>query len=134
MPKKYNELYRKYGNLNVLLEELYINALDRLLKSRENPKLVVVDKFSRTLEKRLKEKFPGIKFKVVPRAEEEPVVAAAAVVAKAVRLEKMKELEEKFGVKLKEGNLYNREILKDIHPEKRVFLIKEHFKVKGEKK
>jgi ribonuclease HIII len=134
MPKEYNELYRRYGNLNVLLEELYVKALERLLKKREKPKLVVVDKFSSTLEERLKNEFPQVKFKVVPRAEEEPAVAAAALVAKGVRLEKLKELEEKFGIKLKEGSMSNRELLMKLPKEKRPFLIKEHFKVKGEEK
>jgi ribonuclease HIII len=131
MPKVYNELYGRFKNVNRLLEAVYIEVLEGLIK-KYSPKKVVVDKFSNEIEEKLKRKFPGIDFEVIPKAEKDIVVAAASIVAKAERLKAMEFLSRKIGIKLPEGNLDNEKILKLIPPEKGKYFLKLHFSVRGE--
>lgn len=132
MPKAYNRLYSKFKNLNLLLDYVYGELLKDFYK-KFNFKKVVVDKYSNTLETKLKKFFPpDIDIVVVNRAEDDPVVAAASIVARAERLRRMKSLEKKFGISLPKGN--NPEEIKkflDSVPEKLLpELVKLHFKMK----
>ena len=131
MPETYNRLYKTYGNVNRMLEDTYKDVIGKLLK-KYRVKQVTVDKFSEKIENILKESFPEIEFKVVPKAEVDPVVAAASIVAKVERLKKMEELSKLLGFPLPEGNEKNKEILKKIPPKLRYKFVKEHFKVNGE--
>ncbi|WP_456457197.1 ribonuclease HIII [Thermovibrio sp.] len=131
MPKEYNRLYGKFKNQNRLMEEIYLRLLKEIyekLKFKE----VIIDKFSRKLEEKLKEKLPKVEVKVIEKGEEEPVVAAAAVVAKAERLKRLKELSEKLGTEVKEGNSSNSEVIKALKGKDREEFVKLHFKVGGE--
>ncbi|WP_457681590.1 ribonuclease HIII [Thermovibrio sp.] len=130
-PEKYNELYRKYKNQNRILEEVYLEALKELLRKLK-AKEVVVDKFSYNLKPLLEKEFPEVKFKVITKGEDEPAVAAAAIMAKAVRLKALEKLSKKLGFPVKEGNLSNRELLSKIPENLRYKFVKEHFNVKGE--
>ncbi|TCK06329.1 ribonuclease HIII [Phorcysia thermohydrogeniphila] len=131
MPENYNRLYKKYGNVNRMLEDIYKEVIGKLLE-KYKVKRVIVDKFSERIENILKENFPNVEFKVVPKAESDPVVAAASIVAKAERLRKMEDLSKLLGFPLPEGNKENRELLSKIPPELRYKFVKEHFKVNGE--
>ncbi len=133
MPENYNTLYAKIGNLNLLMEEVYLELIKTLI-DKFQPKEVIVDKFSRTFEGKLKRSFPLIEFKVVEKAESDPVVAAASIVAKAERLKRLKEMEKEIGLKISEGNRNLKELLKKVPPEKRNKFFKEHFSVNGEEK
>ncbi|MEO2069456.1 MAG: ribonuclease HIII [Desulfurobacteriaceae bacterium] len=132
MPKAYNELYEKFKNVNRLLEAVYMEVLEELIK-KYSPKKVVVDKFSNEIEEKLKRKFSGIDFEVIPKAEKDIVVAAASIVAKAERLKAMDILSKKLGIKLPEGNINNEKVFKLIPPRKRKYFLKLHFLVRGEK-
>jgi len=131
MPESYNRFYKNYGNVNRMLEDIYKELIGELLK-KYRAKRVIVDKFSERVEKVLKESFPKVELVVVPKAEIDPVVAAASVVAKAERLKKMEELSKLIGFTLPEGNENNRELLKKIPPKLRYKFVKEHFKVNGD--
>jgi len=131
MPQEYNRLYKKFKNQNRLLESVYLELLEKLLEKKGAPKRVVVDRFSQKIEKILKDKFPEIEFEVRTKGEEEPAVAAAAIVAKAERLKRLKELSGELGFEVKEGNAENRELLKKIPGEKLHKFVKEHFCIKG---
>ena len=128
MPEEYNRLYRKYRNQNRLLEEVYLEVLKELLK-KHSAKVVVIDKFSKSIGERLKEEFPEVEIVAIPKGEDEPVVAAASIVAKAERLKKLRKMSQELGRKVKEGNLENRELLKEIPKEIRYRFVKEHFNV-----
>ena len=130
MPEEYNRLYENFKNQNRLMEEVYLEVLEKLFKKKGFPKKVVIDKFSPKVEEVLKENFPQVEFEVKTKGEEEPVVAAAAVVAKAERLKRLAELSKELGFKVKEGNAENRELLRRIPREKLHKFIKEHFSVK----
>ncbi len=127
-PEKYNKLYGEFKNQNRLLEEVYLSVLRELVK-RYGAKVIVVDKFSRRIEERLKEEFPEVEVIAKEKGEDEPIVAAAAVVAKAVRLKELRELSKELGREIEEGNLKARELLREVPKEKRYRFVKEHFKV-----
>lgn len=131
MPKEYNKLYGEFKNQNRLMEEIYLRLLKEIYE-RFKFKEVIVDKFSRKLEEKLKDQFPKVEVKVIEKGEEEPVVAAAAVVAKAERLKRLKELSKKLGIDVREGNSSNSEIIKALKGKEKGEFIKLHFKVGGE--
>ena len=131
MPESYNRLYKSYGNVNRMLEDIYKELIGELLK-KYRTKRVIVDKFSERVERILRESFPNVELVVVPKAEIDPVVAAASVVAKAERSKKMEELSNLIGFTLPEGNENNGELLKKIPPKLRYKFVKEHFKVNGD--
>jgi ribonuclease HIII len=102
---KYNELMAKpRANLNRLLAWQHARALEAALKKRSVPR-GLLDQFSR---QRLVDGY----FKEVPesfvldmrtRAESDPVVAAASVVARAEYVRKLKELSDQAGEELLKG-------------------------------
>ena len=131
-PEAYNKLYKKYNNLNKMLDDLYLELLEKSIK-RFRPKKVIVDKFSSTLEPKLKEAFgDGVQVVVVPNAEVDPVVAAASIVAKAERIRVMKELEDRYGLKLPKGNLGLKEAVSRIPKRTLGKVAKLHFRVSNE--
>ena len=133
MPSQYNRLYEKYRNLNRLLEAIYVEILEKLIE-KYHPEKVIVDKFSSKLEEILEDRFKGIQFEIVPKAERDPVVAAASIVAKAERLKAMDKLKKELGVELPEGNLDNQKILQLIPSEFRHKFVKMHFKTDRSKR
>ncbi len=105
MPK-YNELMAKpRANLNNLLAWMHATALAKALTERP-VKTGLLDQFT---EKPLVQKElirMGVKdfeLKMRTKAESDPVVAAASVVARAEYVRRMHALSEKFGAKLQKG-------------------------------
>ncbi len=131
MPKEYNRLYCKFKNQNQLMEEVYLKLV-KAIYEKFNFKKAVIDRFSRGLEEKLKKELPKVDIVVIEKGEEEPVVAAAAIVAKAERLKKIKELSKRLGVEVKEGNTSNPKIIKALKGKDKEEFIKLHFKVGGE--
>ncbi|ADU96912.1 ribonuclease HIII [Thermovibrio ammonificans] len=132
IPEKYNRAYSKFKNINRLLEAVYREIVSDLCE-KFSPKVVVVDKFSNRAEEVLKDVVKGARLEVRPKAEDDLAVAAASIVAKAVRLKTMKELEKRFKVKLPEGNTGLAELLKKTPKELHEKLFKLHFSVGGKK-
>jgi ribonuclease HIII len=105
MPK-YNELMSKPGaNLNRLLAWQHATALSQALTNRWVPR-GLLDQFTEQplVQRELTRK--GVKnFDLAMRtkAEEDPVVAAASVVARAEFVRQMRGLSERFGDKLQKG-------------------------------
>jgi len=103
MPK-YNELYGKFGeNLNKLLAWLHGRALLDALELRQ-PKWGLLDQFSKQplVQKYVKD--PSFDLQMRTKAEEDPVVAAASIIARATWLEQMKKLEELAGCSIPKGS------------------------------
>ena len=81
-PKKYNELYPKFGNLNVMLNWAHSKAIEEVYKSITFPK-VITDKF-------MKKKFnapvkllnQGVEFLQFTKGERYTAVAAASILAR----------------------------------------------------
>lgn len=99
--EKYNELYAKFGNLNELLAWYHSKSLLNALKKRhvENG---LLDQFSK---RRLVQKYIKDDFKLDQRvrAEDDPVVAAASIIARAEYLRQMKKLSLEAGMQLSRG-------------------------------
>ena len=103
--EKYNQLYGKFGeNLNKLLAWYHGKAINEALKVRSVP-WGVLDQFSKQklVDPYVKKENP--KFKLISRtkAESDPVVAAASVVARATYVREMKVLSEQCEIELIKG-------------------------------
>ncbi len=131
MPEEYNRLYAKIGNLNKLLDTVYCELLESILK-KYSVKKVIVDKYGPSLEKKLRKFIPdNIEIVVVEKAESDPVVAAASIIARGERLKKMDFLESRYGLTLPRGNKPEeiRDFLNVVPSELLPKLVKLHFKM-----
>jgi len=101
---KYNELYGKFGdNLNKLLAWLHGRALKDALELRK-PAWGLLDQFSKQPLVQKYVEGTGFDLQMRTKAEEDPVVAAASVIARATWLEQMKKLEELAGCAIPKGS------------------------------
>ena len=103
MPK-YNELYNKFDrNLNKLLAWYHGKSLLQALDERAAP-WGLLDQFTKQklVDAYVKDRKD---FKLISRtkAESDPVVAAASIIARAVYVREMKRLSEQFGEPLLKG-------------------------------
>lgn len=105
MPEYNRVMARPYASLNRLLAEHHADALDAALKRKWVPR-GLLDQFSkeplvqRVLKKKGLERF---KLDMRTKAEEDPVVAAASIVARAEFVRVMRDLSRHFGDKLQKG-------------------------------
>ena len=105
MPK-YNEIMaRPRANLNSLLAWQHATALEQALLAKRVP-WGLLDQFTEQplVQRELaKKKIEGFELRMRTKAEEDPVVAAASVVARAEFVRQMHALSKKFGAKLQKG-------------------------------
>lgn len=105
MPK-YNELMaRPRANLNSLLAWQHATALQQALLVKRVP-WGLLDQFTKQplVQRELaKKKVENFELRMRTKAEEDPVVAAASVVARAEFVRQMHLLSKKFGAKLQKG-------------------------------
>jgi ribonuclease HIII len=103
-PKKYNELYEKFANLNKLLAWAHAKALENLLE-RTDAKIAISDKFGNeeVLQSALQKGGRSIELIQLPKAEEYKAVAAASVLARGRFLYWLKKNSEKIGVQIPPG-------------------------------
>ncbi|HTQ32151.1 MAG TPA: ribonuclease HIII [Opitutaceae bacterium] len=103
---KYNELMlRPHANLNRLLAWQHATALAQALDQKWVPR-GLLDQFSETplVQAELKKKnVKNFDLAMRTKAEEDPVVAAASVVARAEYVRAMKQLSQRFGEPLQKG-------------------------------
>ena len=104
-PERYNELHAKMGNLNHLLAWGHARVIENLLEEVPDCRQVISDQFgdARVLEQALLERGRGIALTQHPRAESDPVVAAASLVARAEFLARLDQLSTRFGMPLPKG-------------------------------
>jgi ribonuclease HIII len=102
--RKYNELYKKFGSLNRLLAWMHARALEEALQSRPVP-WALLDQFTEDplVQKNLRNVPAGFELRMRTKAESDPVVAAASIVARAEFVRQMNELSERAGEKLLKG-------------------------------
>jgi ribonuclease HIII len=101
---KYNELYGKFGNnLNKLLAWLHGRALNDALELRK-PEWGLLDQFTKQPLVQKYVEGTGFDLQMRTKAEEDPVVAAASVIARATWLDQMKKLEELAGRSIPKGS------------------------------
>jgi ribonuclease HIII len=102
--EKYNELYGKFGrNLNKLLAWFHGKSLNAALDERAAP-WGLLDQFTKQklVDAYVKER-DGFRLESRTKAESDPVVAAASIVARAVYVREMKRLSDAFGETLVKG-------------------------------
>jgi ribonuclease HIII len=136
-PEKYNQLYERLRNLNRLLAWGHARAIENILLEK-NVRLAVTDQFGDkafVLEALMRK---GKKIELVqkPKAEEDPAVAAASLLARAEFLKRLFFLSKDVGVDLPKGasTLVEEAAVKLIHKHGTEALqrtAKVHFKMTG---
>lgn len=103
-PERYNTLYRQFGNLNTLLGWGHATAIAELMEKTGCEK-VIIDQFAneRVVEKALQKKGVAPDLTQRHRGEDDLVVAAASVLARAAFLKEMERLGKAFGTELPKG-------------------------------
>ncbi len=137
-PLKYNELHARFKNLNRLLGWAHAAALGDLAQ-KTGCKKALLDQFAEkhVMEKALLQKKIEVELQQKVRGEEDLVVAAASILARAAFLDGMKALSDEYGIEIPKGASgkvkeaahkliakYGREILGKV--------AKTHFKTTGE--
>jgi ribonuclease HIII len=103
-PKKYNELYAKFGNLNTLLAWAHKTAILDLVK-RTGCKKVLLDKFAdeRVMDRAFGAARTDLDFTMRTKAESEPAVAAASILARDAFVRGLRRLSKQIGFDLPLG-------------------------------
>ncbi len=103
-PEKYNELYAKLRNLNRLLAWAHARAIENILE-RVPAGRAVTDQFGdeRFVKNALLKRGREIDLVQMPRAEEDPAVAAASILARAEFLARLGDLSREAGMELPKG-------------------------------
>ncbi len=103
-PEKYNELWAKLRNLNRLLAWGHARAIENVLERVPAGK-AVTDQFGdeRFVRNALLQKGREIELVQMPRAEEDPAVAAASILARAEFLTRLHYLSKEVGIELPKG-------------------------------
>ena len=106
-PAKYNQLHEQMRNVNLMLAWAHARVIEDLLP-RVDCDLVVSDQFGDEsyLRESLMREGRKVRLVQVPRAEADPVVAAASVVARSVFLEMLRSLSRRVGVDLPKGAVH----------------------------
>src|SRR2546425_6958793 len=104
-PERYNALYATMRNLNRLLAWAHARVIENLLERVPTCREAISDQFgdARVLERALLERGRRIKLVQRPRAESDPAVAAASLLARAEFLARLKALEDRLGMPLPKG-------------------------------
>ena len=103
-PKKYNELYAQFQNLNRLLAWGHATVIEQLA-ARTQCQKAVIDQFAdeHVVLTAIKRKRLDIELEQRHRAEEDLVVAAASILARMAFVEGIQQLGAEFGVELPKG-------------------------------
>ncbi|MBS0633953.1 MAG: ribonuclease HIII [Verrucomicrobia bacterium] len=103
-PSKYNEMYGNFGNLNSLLAWGHATAIEKL-SERSHCTNAIIDKFAHefVVERALARKKLKINLTQRTKGEQDPVVAAASILARAAFVEGIKKLSEEAGFELPKG-------------------------------
>ena len=104
MPK-YNELYHKFdSNVNKLLAWFHARACMDALAEKQVP-WGLLDQFSKQplVQNQIKGKVGDFDLQMRTKAESDPVVAAASIIARSVYVNQMEKLSEQAGIQLPKG-------------------------------
>lgn len=96
-PTRYNELYERFGNLNLLLGWGHATVIETLIE-KTNCSNIIIDKFAAefVVESALRKKKKRATLTQKTQGEEDPVVAAASILARAAFVEALQLLEKKY--------------------------------------
>lgn len=137
-PKKYNELYASFKNLNQLLGWGHATAIAELV-AKTGCNEAIIDQFAgeHVVKNALKQKKLNVSLTQRHRAEADPVVAAASILARAAFLEGMERLSKQFELEIPKGASsqvvrIGKQLVRKFGPEILEQAAKLHFKTKGE--
>lgn len=104
-PERYNALYEKFGNLNRLLAWGHAKVIEVLLERVPDCPRAVSDQFANpaVLQRALQEKGRGIELVQRTKAESDPVVAAASILARERFVKWLRDTGETLGIPLPKG-------------------------------
>ena len=103
-PERYNELYEKFGNLNLLLAWGHATVIEHLVE-KSGCEQVIIDQFAaeHVVENALRRKKQKVVLTQRTKAEQDLVVAAASILARAAFLEGLDKLGTTWEVSLPKG-------------------------------
>lgn len=103
-PKKYNELYASFHNLNRLLGWGHATAICELVE-KTGCRTIIIDQFANEniVESALRQKHLDADLTQKHKAESDPVVAAASILARAAFVEGLEKLSKQVGMVLPKG-------------------------------
>jgi len=99
-PPDYNREHARTKNVNIVLAAMHGRAIRALAQPDD---MCLVDRFAREELVAGELKDLELDLHQTPRAEREPVVAAASIVARMVFLERLAQLSEDFAIQLRKG-------------------------------
>lgn len=104
-PRTYNRLYAKLGNVNEILAWGHARAIENLLERVPGVARAVSDQFGPVsqVQRALFERGRKIKLEQRPRAESDPAVAAASVLARAAFLRALMNLKKNYDIEFPKG-------------------------------
>lgn len=106
-PPTYNRLHAKMGTINALMCWAHGKVIENLLTAGGEPRpdWILVDRFApdHQMKRALGPLAREVRFAQWPKAEEDPAVAAASIIARAAYLRGLAALGRKFGLKLPGG-------------------------------
>lgn len=103
-PKRYNELYERFGNLNLLLGWGHATVIEHML-DKTNCQKVVIDQFAaeHVVQTALRKKRKEAHLVQRTQGEQDLVVAAASILARAAFVEGLLQLEKEMHHSLPKG-------------------------------
>lgn len=104
-PRAYNRLYLKMGNVNRMLAWGHARAIENLLDKVPDCPEALSDQFGpkHQIERALLQKGKKIQLVQRPKAESDPAVAAASVLARAAFLYELRKMGKRFDVEIPKG-------------------------------
>ncbi len=104
-PERYNELYEKFGNLNRLLAWGHAKVIENLLERVPDCPRALSDQFANpaVLQRALQQRGQSIELVQRTKAESDPAVAAASILAREAFLSWLKSQSQRFGIVLPKG-------------------------------
>jgi ribonuclease HIII len=104
-PERYNELHAKFGNLNRLLAWGHAKVIENLLERVPDCPRAVSDQFANpaVLQRSLQSRGRGIDLVQRTKAESDPAVAAASILAREAFVGWLKSQGERFGTEFPKG-------------------------------
>ena len=105
MPKRYNELWASMGSVNRLLAWAHARAIENVAEKAPDAVAAVADQFGdeSLIRKALFDRGRELELVQMPRAERDPAVAAASILARAEFLRRLAQLSERAGTRLPKG-------------------------------
>lgn len=105
MPPRYNELWAKFRNVNRLLAWAHARVIENVIEKAPQATAAVADQFGdeSLIRNALFERGREVRLVQMPRAERDPAVAAASILARAEFLRRLDQLSREAGVRLPKG-------------------------------